>query len=71
MSFGWESFGPDPGHQATFEVNDLDENIYNAFERGQSVFVGEIKVKILSYDFLKPLGFNPGYRAKITCERVA
>ena len=64
------TFEPDSGQQATFEVNDLDENIYNAFERGQSVYIGEIKVKVLSYDFLKPLGYNPGYRAKVRCERV-
>lgn len=64
------TFEPDPGQQATFEVNDLDENIYNAFKRGQLVFIGAIKVKVLSYDFLKPLGYNPGYRALITCERV-
>lgn len=64
------TFEPDPGQQATFEVDDLNDAIYNAFKRGQSVYIGEIKVKVLSYDFLKPLGYNPGYRALITCERV-
>ena len=64
------TFEPDPGQQATLEINDLDDTIYNAFKRGLPIFIGEIKVKVVSYDFLKPLGYNPGYRAKVKCKRV-
>lgn len=61
---------PDLGQCATIEVNDLGDNIYSAFEHGFHAFIGDVRVEIVDYEFLRPLGYAPGHRAKIVVMRV-
>lgn len=61
---------PDIGQCATLEVNDTGDNIYSAFDHGHHTFIGDMRVEILEYEFLKPLGYTPGHRAKIVVRRV-
>jgi len=61
---------PDIGQRATLEVNDTGDQIYSAYSYGYITFVGDMRVQVLDYEFLKPLGYTPGNRAKIVVRRV-
>lgn len=61
---------PDPGQQATMEIDDYGDTVYSAYKYGTPVYIGQIKVKVLDYEFLQPLNYTEGHRARVSIERL-
>ena len=61
---------PDSGQTAILEIDDKDDHAYHVYRAGTTTFIKDMRVKVVGYVQLEPLGFCQGHRARISIMMV-